>query len=63
MKNTTLLLPEAAKFLRVRTSTVRVLARNGKLPAFKVGRIWRIDAAEFEAYRKGTPPATDKGGR
>lgn len=33
---------EAARFLGVHTETIRRLARNGKIPAFKVGRGWRI---------------------
>jgi len=33
---------EAARFLGVHIETIRRLARNSKIPAFKVGRGWRI---------------------
>ncbi len=33
---------EAAKLLKVSSSTVQKLARDGSLPAFKVGKQWRF---------------------
>jgi excisionase family DNA binding protein len=33
---------EAARLLGVHVETIRRLARNGEIPAFKVGRGWRI---------------------
>jgi excisionase family DNA binding protein len=41
---------EAARLLRLSRTTVRRLAREGKLPAFQVGSQWRID-------RHALPPA------
>jgi excisionase family DNA binding protein len=34
---------EAAVFLKVTPKTVRLWAAAGKLPAFKLGRLWRFD--------------------
>jgi len=33
---------KAADFLGVSTETIRILARNGKIPAAKIGRQWRF---------------------
>ena len=33
---------EAAEYLSLHPLTVRRLAREGKIPAFKVGRQWRV---------------------
>ncbi|NUO19030.1 helix-turn-helix domain-containing protein [bacterium] len=45
---------EAAKLLKVSRSTVRVLAREGRLPAIRVGKQWRIpyEAPELWLYRQ-----------
>ena len=34
---------EAAEYLNIPTSTVRIKARQGLIPATKVGRRWRFD--------------------
>ena len=41
---------QAAEFLGVHTETVRRLARKGELPAFKVGRQWRVKRELFERW-------------
>ena len=33
---------EAAGYLRLHTRTVQDLARDGKLPAIRIGRVWRF---------------------
>ena len=33
---------DVAQYLQLKPETVRVMARKGKLPAFKVGRVWRF---------------------
>ncbi|MCP4424870.1 MAG: helix-turn-helix domain-containing protein [Chloroflexi bacterium] len=38
-----LTIQEAAKILRVKATTVYRLAQDNKIPAFKVGRLWRIN--------------------
>lgn len=41
---------EIAKILRIHPFTVTRLAREGKLPAFKVGGIWRFRKDQFERW-------------
>ena len=41
---------EVAKSLKVHPFTVARLAREGKIPAFKVGGVWRIKKDEFERW-------------
>ena len=41
---------EIAKYLRVKPSTVYEWAKNGKMPAAKVGRLWRFDREKVEAW-------------
>lgn len=41
---------EAARYLRLSAATVRAMARRGEIPAFKVGRSWRIDPRRLLAY-------------
>lgn len=35
---------DVARYLRLEPETVRNMAREGKLPAIKVGRVWRFKA-------------------
>jgi excisionase family DNA binding protein len=44
---------EAASLLRVSSKTVLKLARDGELPAQKVGRSWRFCRAELLGYVSG----------
>lgn len=41
---------EVAKFLQLATSTVYQLAREGKLPAFKIGASVRFRRTDIEAF-------------
>ncbi len=41
---------EVAKSLKLHPFTVARLAREGKLPAFKVGGVWRFRKDEFEKW-------------
>ncbi len=41
---------EISKMLRIHPFTVTRLAREGKLPGFKVGGIWRFRKDEFSAW-------------
>lgn len=57
---------EAAARLNVHKMTVIRAIKAGKLPAAKVGRFWRIEPADLEAYIEAgriTPaPAANKDG-
>ena len=55
-----LTIAEVAKYLKLHELTVRRLAREGELPAFKVGRQWRIKRDLLESWiearsGKGSP--------
>jgi excisionase family DNA binding protein len=52
---------EAADFLRVSTKTVLKLARDGDLPAQKVGRAWRFCRSELLSYVAGSSLAIGGG--
>ncbi len=41
---------EVAKILKLHPFTVTRLAREGKLPAFKVGGVWRFRKDQFEEW-------------
>lgn len=47
-----LTLEEAAKYLKMGKSTLYNLARKGNIPAHKMGREWRFDAAELDEWLK-----------
>ena len=57
-----LTISEVAKYLKLHELTVRRLAREGELPAFKVGRQWRIKRNLLETWieeRSGKGSLTD----
>jgi excisionase family DNA binding protein len=41
---------EVAEYLQLHPLTVRRLAREGSIPAFKVGRQWRVKRALLDAW-------------
>ena len=41
---------EVAKILKLHPFTVTRLAREGKVPAFKVGGVWRFQKDQFEQW-------------
>ena len=48
---------EAAEILQVTRSTVCMLIRQGKLPAVKAGRSWKIAAPNLAKFLKVDPEA------
>jgi excisionase family DNA binding protein len=46
-------IPEAAHFLKVSTWTVRRLILDGRLPATKIGQVWRINPTAVRALLAG----------
>lgn len=45
-----LTLTEASKYLKVNKATIYRLARQGRMPAFKVGKVWRFKRDRIEAW-------------
>ena len=41
---------DLSKILKIHPFTVTRLAREGKLPAFKVGGVWRVRKDQFECW-------------
>ena len=57
----TLTTNEVAKVLKLHPLTVTRLAREGKVPAFKVGGVWRFRKDQFEQWIQGqTKRPTDR---
>lgn len=48
----TLTVKEVANYLKIHPITAARLAREGKIPGFKVGGQWRFDKSEIEGWRK-----------
>lgn len=49
---------EAAVVLKVEPDTVREWARAGRIPARRIGRLWRFDETEIKNAGKYTCPST-----
>jgi excisionase family DNA binding protein len=45
-----LTIPETAKVLGVSEDTVEALIRQGRIPAFRVGRQWRVDPKRLDEW-------------
>ena len=46
------LVDELSKILRLHPRTIRRLAINGDIPAFKVGHQWRFDVNKIEQWKQ-----------
>jgi excisionase family DNA binding protein len=49
---------QAARFLCIHQATVKRLAREGKLPAFRIGNRWRFRPSELDSWARSTVPST-----
>lgn len=45
-----LTIADVAQRLRVSTKTIRRLIGSGELPAFKVGRLWRVSERDLQRF-------------
>ena len=45
---------QAARFLCIHPATVKRLAREGKLPGFRIGNRWRFRPSELDAWARST---------
>lgn len=50
---------QVAEDLHVSTEAVMAKLRDGTLPGFKFGRLWRIDAGEYAAWKAGPARPAD----
>ena len=53
---------EIAKYLKLHPYTIRRLAREKKIPAFRVGGQWRFRKDEIDKWSKVYPFVDKKGG-
>jgi len=44
---------EVAQYLKINKNTVYHLARSGKVPAIKVGKQWRFNREQLDAWMQG----------
>jgi excisionase family DNA binding protein len=50
---------EASLFLRIHPATVKRLAREGKLPGFRIGNRWRFRPSELDAWASSEVSSAD----
>lgn len=53
MDDQILTLEEVSKYLKLHKATIYKLAMGGKIPASKVGKVWRFKRAKIEAWLDG----------
>jgi len=53
---------EIAKYLQLHPYTIRRLAREGKIPAFRAGGQWRFRKDDIDQWSKSYPFAKEKSG-
>jgi excisionase family DNA binding protein len=41
---------DVSNFLRLKPETVRLMARQSKIPSIKVGRVWRFRSLEIKSW-------------
>jgi excisionase family DNA binding protein len=54
---TVMTLEEVARYLRINKSTVYRMARDGTLPAWKLGNVWRFKKEAIESWIAGNQRA------
>lgn len=52
---------EIAKYLRLHPYTIRRLAREGKIPAFRAGGQWRFRQDDIDKWSKSYPFVDKRG--
>ena len=56
-RQTVMTLAEVARYLRINRSTVYRMARDGTLPAWKLGNVWRFKKESIERWIANTQRA------
>lgn len=52
MSKSVLTLKEVAEYLGVHPDTIRRQIKKGKIPAFKIGYVWRFNKESIDKWRK-----------
>jgi excisionase family DNA binding protein len=51
---------QAAVFLQIHPKTLQRMARQGRIPGYRVGDLWRFRASELEAWLASTMISSDR---
>ena len=51
---------QVAQFLQLQPETVRTMARQGRIPALRVGRLWRFDRKQIEIWLAAQSTKTEE---
>ena len=51
---------EAAAFLKIHPKTLQRMARQGRVPAFRIGDLWRFRASELDAWLASTMVSSNR---
>jgi excisionase family DNA binding protein len=41
---------EAARFLNINTKTLQKMARNGAVPGYRIGKLWKFRISDLDAW-------------
>lgn len=65
MDDQILTLEEVSKYLKLNKATVYRMAQAGKMPASKVGKVWRFKRVKIDTWLDGkeSPPSRSQKGR
>jgi len=51
---------QAAAFLQIHPKTLQRMARQGRVPGYRVGDLWRFRASDLEAWLASTVVSSDR---
>lgn len=51
---------QAAAFLQIHPKTLQRMARQGRVPAYRIGDLWRFRASDLEAWLASTVISSDR---
>lgn len=59
-ENPLMTIEQVAQFLQLQPETVRAMARQGRIPALRVGRLWRFDRKQIELWLAAQSTKTEE---
>lgn len=51
---------QVAQLLQLQPETVRTMARQGRIPALRIGRLWRFDRKQIEIWLAAQSTKTEE---
>lgn len=49
---------EAAKFLNINPKTLQKMARNGEVPAYRIGKLWKFRISDLDEWLRSKVSST-----